>query len=102
MIEEILAEKSVSQATHPLIRCYRVRSTEKRGVVIESRNDDGESGAGDRLLRLLSMGHSQMENVFVGVTRWYGGKPLGPTRFKMISTAAKDALAKLVAEEEKR
>ncbi|PSR72995.1 hypothetical protein PHLCEN_2v11099 [Hermanssonia centrifuga] len=52
--------------------------------------DGGESGAGERLERLLEM--SGCENAVVVVYRWYGGVPLGSDRWKCISGVAKEAL----------
>lgn len=56
-------------------------------------HDGGESGAGERLERLLGRGCNS-QNVAVVVLRWYGGIALGPDRWKCISTVAKDALEK--------
>eukprot|EP00013_Stygamoeba_regulata_P008127 CAMPEP_0177684774 /NCGR_PEP_ID=MMETSP0447-20121125/32613_1 /TAXON_ID=0 /ORGANISM="Stygamoeba regulata, Strain BSH-02190019" /LENGTH=155 /DNA_ID=CAMNT_0019194649 /DNA_START=238 /DNA_END=705 /DNA_ORIENTATION=- len=57
------------------------------GVLNEMRDDDGESGAGDKLLDLLRrMG---VENAAVVVTRWYGGTQLGPDRFRDINHSAR-------------
>ena len=53
-------------------------------------DDDGESQAGGRLAHLLDI--LDLENVLVVVSRWYGGTLLGPDRFKMINTAARQAL----------
>lgn len=52
--------------------------------------DGGESGAGQRLLTLLE--RSNICNVLVVVTRWYGGTPLGSSRFRHISTVAVESL----------
>jgi tRNA (cytidine/uridine-2'-O-)-methyltransferase len=38
---------------------------------------------------------SPQEDGLVAVTRWYGGKPLGPARFRAISQVAKDLVARL-------
>ena len=56
----------------------------------EWRDDDGESGASDKLLFLLQ--RAQAMNVVVVVTRWFGGIHLGPDRFKHIVTVARDLL----------
>ncbi|KAI0781804.1 hypothetical protein C8Q75DRAFT_790077 [Abortiporus biennis] len=53
-------------------------------------SDGGESGAGERLSRLLELG--KFEDVIVIVYRWYGGVKLGSDRWKCISGVAKDAL----------
>ncbi|EIN11325.1 ribosomal protein S5 domain 2-like protein, partial [Punctularia strigosozonata HHB-11173 SS5] len=54
------------------------------------QNDGGESGAGERLARLLEL--SNCRNAAVVVWRWYGGVPLGSARWKCISGTAKEAL----------
>lgn len=55
-------------------------------------NDCKEPGSGDRLMGLLD--RLRLVNVLVAVTRWYGGKLLGPSRFRCISDSALDALQK--------
>lgn len=52
--------------------------------------DGGESGAGERLERLLELGGCT--DVVVVVYRWYGGVQLGSERWKCISGVAKEAL----------
>ncbi|KAK5963972.1 uncharacterized protein PWA37_004312 [Arxiozyma heterogenica] len=54
--------------------------------------DGGEAGAGQRLLTLLE--RSNAINVLVIVTRWYGGTPLGPARFRHICSTAAESLKK--------
>lgn len=53
-------------------------------------DDDGESGAGGRLLHLLHM--TEAISVVVVVTRWFGGTLLGPSRFGIISNCARRVL----------
>ncbi|KAI8922689.1 hypothetical protein BC831DRAFT_514907 [Entophlyctis helioformis] len=55
-----------------------------------SCDDDGETAAGGRLLHLLEL--SDCRNVFVVVSRWYGGVQLGQMRFKLNSHCARKAL----------
>ena len=56
-------------------------------------DDDGESGAGARLLHLLDI--LGVKNVCVVVSRWYGGVHLGPDRFRHINNAARQLLAQV-------
>ena len=56
-------------------------------------DDDGETAAGGRLLRLLVLADAR--DVVVVVSRWYGGIHLGPARFHVINACAKDALVAL-------
>lgn len=61
-------------------------------MLIESFKDDGEAGAGAKLLGVLK--DLDVVGVAVIVSRWYGGKNLGKDRFKYITSAAYSALAK--------
>lgn len=48
------------------------------------KNDDGESGAGMVILRMLE--REGLHDHIVVVTRWYGGKHLGGDRFRHVQT----------------
>ncbi|KAF7791536.1 hypothetical protein EIP86_002552 [Pleurotus ostreatoroseus] len=65
-------------------------STSVGGSVQGGSCDGCESGAGERLERLLEL--SGCEDVVVVVYRWYGGVQLGSERWKCISGVAKEAL----------
>jgi len=56
----------------------------------EDRDDDGETGAGDKVLYLLQ--RMNVVNVVVMITRWFGGIHLGNDRFKHITNVAKDII----------
>ena len=49
-----------------------------------SKNDDGESGAGMVILRMLE--REGLKDHLIVVTRWYGGKHLGGDRFRHVQT----------------
>ncbi|MGG7566263.1 YigZ family protein [Rhodovulum sp. DZ06] len=51
------------------------------------KNDDGESGAGMVILRMLE--RAGLEGHIVCVTRWYGGKHLGGDRFRHVQDAVR-------------
>lgn len=85
--ETLLGNKKVKHAKHNIWAC-RIR--DKNGLVSEEFSDDGENQAGDRLMHLLQM--SNVVNVMVVVTRWYGGIHIGPDRFKHYNDAALEAL----------
>jgi len=56
--------------------------------------DDGESGAGMVILRMLE--REGLQDHLVVVTRWYGGKHLGGDRFRHVQTCVRfylDALS---------
>ncbi len=55
--------------------------------ICEGFEDDGEVGAGSRLLGILQK--MKIYNVYVIVSRWFGGTLLGNDRFKYINDAAK-------------
>ena len=54
------------------------------------KNDDGESGAGMVIVRMLE--REKLKNHIVVVTRWYGGKHLGGDRFRHVQTAVRHYL----------
>ncbi len=60
------------------------------GVMYESKNDDGETGAGQVILRILQK--KNVVNIVVCVTRWYGGIKLEADRFKHVQNATLFAL----------
>eukprot|EP01116_Phalansterium_solitarium_P001687 TRINITY_DN1149_c0_g2_i1.p1 TRINITY_DN1149_c0_g2~~TRINITY_DN1149_c0_g2_i1.p1 ORF type:complete len:348 (-),score=69.43 TRINITY_DN1149_c0_g2_i1:299-1207(-) len=90
---ELLSNKKIREATHN-ISAYRIRQTKDDGsvVMLENRDDDGETGAGDKVLYMMQM--RNFLNVVVVVTRWYGGIQLGADRFKHITGCAADLLLK--------
>jgi putative IMPACT (imprinted ancient) family translation regulator len=94
---EILNEsRRVRQATHNIL-AYRVtratRDANATPTFYQDHDDDGESAAGGRLLRLLALADAR--DVVVVVSRWYGGTHLGPARFHVINACAKETLAAL-------
>ena len=54
---------------------------------IPIKNDDGESGAGMVILRMLE--RENLRNHIIVVTRWYGGKHLGGDRFRHVQDAVR-------------
>jgi len=57
---------------------------------IPVKNDDGESGAGIVIIRMLE--REGLQNHIVVVTRWYGGKHLGGDRFRHVQDAVRHYL----------
>ena len=51
------------------------------------KNDDGESGAGMVIVRMLE--REGLENHVVVVTRWFGGTKLGGDRFRRVQDAVR-------------
>lgn len=51
------------------------------------KNDDGESGAGMVIIRMLE--REALKGELIVVTRWYGGKHLGGDRFRHVQDAVR-------------
>jgi hypothetical protein len=87
-LHAIYTDVRSARATHN-IYAYRIKVGQH---VIEHFEDDGEYGAGRRLLALLQ----QMDicEQLVCVSRWYGGKHLGLARFDHITEAGKLVLGR--------
>lgn len=79
----LMRERVVSGSTHN-IAAWLLSSGEC------NYDDDGETGAGKRLVALLQ--RMDAADVVVVVTRWYGGVHLGPARFRMINASAMSAV----------
>ena len=85
-LKEVAACRKVLKSSHKHIAAWRVKNGDVGGFT-----DCGESGAGRRLLSLLES--RKDENTLIAVTRWYGGSHLGPSRFRAISSVAKELLS---------
>jgi hypothetical protein len=91
VLAHIASLPRVARATHPCMYAYRIPAGGGGGAAAADNDDDGESGAGAKLAQLLvNMGVSA--GALVVVTRWYGGIPLGPSRFAVIANVARKAL----------
>lgn len=85
---KLLENSKVARATHNM---WAFRFWDKeRSVQIADNDDDGEDGAGSKMAGLLEIMGAQ--NVFVMVSRWFGGIKLGPDRFKHIATTTQNIL----------
>lgn len=104
-IAHLLAtDKKVAKATHN-ISAYRIRSAvsssdghgkggkPKAEVTFQDCDSDGEDAAGGRLLHLLQA--MDEWDVLVVVSRWYGGVKLGPDRFRLINSVAREAVVRV-------
>ena len=93
----VATDKRVARATHN-ITAWRIRlqpATEAEArteIIYQDSDDDGESAAGGRVLKLMQM--LDVWNMVVVVSRWFGGTLLGPERFRCIGVVARDALVK--------
>jgi hypothetical protein len=84
----LATDRRVAGATHSPV-AWRIRGG-GGAAVHQDCDDDGETAAGGRLLHLLRV--MGCWDVVVVVSRWYGGVRLGPDRFRIINSAARDVL----------
>ncbi|MBP0481532.1 YigZ family protein [Sagittula salina] len=84
-LKELKRRKKFARATHNTWACLLGSGPLK--------NDDGESGAGMVILRMLE--RENVTNQIVVVTRWYGGKHLGGDRFRHVQEAVRQYLEAL-------
>ena len=81
--------KKYAKATH---NSWATRVSNE-GAIYETKSDDGETGSGMVILRVM-----QKENVtdcVICVTRWFGGVKLMGDRFKHIQDAARYAIDRI-------
>jgi len=83
-MSELLRDKYFQKSTH---NTYAFRVTLDNGSVLESKNDDGETWAGNCILRELQ--RSEFTNTLVVVTRYFGWVHLQADRFKNVIEATK-------------
>jgi hypothetical protein len=83
----LATDKKAARATHNMT-AWRIKGANDTSY--QDCDDDGETAAGSRMLHLMQL--MDVWNVMVIVTRWYGGIQLGPDRFRIINTTAREAL----------
>ncbi|SFH36964.1 Uncharacterized protein family UPF0029 [Palleronia marisminoris] len=86
-VKELQRRKKFAKATH---NSWGLLTDERR-----TKNDDGESGAGMVILRMLE--RQNLRNHVIVVTRWYGGKHLGGDRFRHVQEAVRVYLEEVSA-----
>ena len=79
-LRDLKREKKFAKATH---NTWAVILSEEGPV----KNDDGESGAGAVILKMLE--REGLTDCVVVVTRWYGGVHLGGDRFAHVVTCVR-------------
>ncbi|ORY91266.1 ribosomal protein S5 domain 2-type protein [Syncephalastrum racemosum] len=87
VMSKLLENKKIAKATHNIM-AYRIVMPD--GRMLQDNDDDGETAAGGRLLHMMQI--TDVRNVMVVVSRWYGGILLGADRFKDINNVARSAL----------
>ena len=78
-LSELKADRAYAKATH--------NTWAARLPIGALKADDGESGAGMVILRMLE--RDGIDDHLVIVTRWYGGKKLGGDRFRRVQDAVR-------------
>lgn len=80
-------QKKYGRATH---NSWAMLYRSGRGELVRVKNDDGEGGAGNVILRNLE--REGLENHIIVVTRWYGGVKLGGDRFRHVQRCVRHYL----------
>ncbi|OJI93642.1 uncharacterized protein UPF0029 [Planktotalea frisia] len=75
LIKDLKRYKRFAKATH---NTWALLCSENGPI----KNDDGESGAGAIILRMLE--RAELTDHLIVVTRWYGGTHLGGDRFRRV------------------
>lgn len=83
-IKELCRKKKYAKATH---NTWAAILHDHNGNDLPIKNDDGESGAGMIILRMLE--REKLYNNIIVVTRWYGGKHLGGDRFRHVQNSVR-------------
>lgn len=85
-LQTLKKNKKYAMATH---NSWAVRLTHN-GAVYDSKSDDGETGAGLVILRIMQK--ENVTNCIICVTRWFGGVKLMGDRYKHVQDATKYAI----------
>lgn len=85
-LTELKQNKKYAKATH---NTWAARISHQ-GAIYETKNDDGETGAGMVILRVMQK--AEVSNCIICVTRWFGGVKLMGDRFKHVQDATKYAI----------
>lgn len=88
-LKKLKANKKYAKATH---NTWAVRIAHE-GTIYESKSDDGETGAGMVILRVMQK--AEVNDCIICVTRWFGGVKLMGDRFKHVQDATKYAIEQM-------
>ena len=86
ILNQLLEDKKIRKSSHPHIYAWRLANS-------QGYNDNGEKGAGTRLLE-NALVRNGVVGALVIVTRWMGGGSIGPARFRHIVSVGIDSLKK--------
>ncbi|MCP9262890.1 Protein IMPACT [Dirofilaria immitis] len=90
VLNKLKENNKIARATHNMYAWLTEENVNGRLIKQHDCEDDGEIGAGAKLLNLLEL--MKAKNVMVIITRWYGGIHLGPDRFRHICNLARQIL----------
>ena len=85
-LRQLKQNKKYAKATH---NSWAARVSQD-GLIYETKADDGETGAGMVILRIMQK--EQVSGCVICVTRWFGGIKLMGDRFKHVQDATKYAI----------
>ena len=83
VLADLKSDKSYAKATHNTWAALLPTGGLKA--------DDGESGAGMVILRMME--RADLQSHVIIVTRWYGGKKLGGDRFRRVQDAVREYMS---------
>ena len=85
-LKRLKKNKKYARATH---NTWAARISHA-GTIFETKSDDGETGAGMVILRVMQK--EEVSDCIICVTRWFGGVKLMGDRFKHVQDATKYAI----------
>jgi putative IMPACT (imprinted ancient) family translation regulator len=88
-LRRLKSNKKYAKATH---NSWATRISHDNAIY-ETKSDDGETGAGMVILRIMQK--EQVSDCVICVTRWFGGTKLMGDRFKHVQDATKYAIDNL-------
>jgi putative IMPACT (imprinted ancient) family translation regulator len=88
-LKQLKTKKDYARASH---NSWAARISNE-GIIYETKADDGETGAGMVILRVMQK--EQVSDCVICVTRWFGGTKLMGDRFKHLQDATKFAILKI-------
>lgn len=88
-LRRLKQNKKFARATH---NSWAARISQDE-LIYETKSDDGETGAGMVILRVMQK--EQVSDCIICVTRWFGGTKLMSDRFKHVQDATKYAIEHL-------
>ncbi|KAK2001246.1 hypothetical protein LX36DRAFT_570687 [Colletotrichum falcatum] len=94
LIRSLLSTESHLQTATHNAWAYRVQKQgqeKKSSGVLEVCEDDGETGCGEFILRLMR--EAGVDGIVVVLSRWFGGEMLGPDRWRLMRNVITEVLS---------